>query len=153
MSDFSTLWSTTCQASLSFAISRSLLKFMSIESVMLSNHLILCRPLLFASIFPNIRVFSNESAHCIRRAKNWSFSFRSVLPIQGWFPLGLIGLISLIRLIMRTIFLTQKRVFSFSYSQRWFPDSLLPLQCLSGLVLRVSTLNSLRVQVFISCQR
>ena len=59
-----------------FTISRSLLKLMSIDSVMPSNHLILCHPLLFLpSIFPSIRVFSNESALCIRWPKYWSFSF------------------------------------------------------------------------------
>ena len=60
---------------LPFAISQSLLKFMSIESVMPSNHLILCHPLLLLpSIFPSIRVFSNESVLCIRWPKYWSFS-------------------------------------------------------------------------------
>ena len=64
-----------CQTSPSFIISRSLLKFMSIESMMLSNHLILCCPLLLLlSIFPSIRVFSNESALHIRQPKYWSFS-------------------------------------------------------------------------------
>ena len=63
-------------ASLSFTISWSLLKFMSIELVMLSNHFILYHPLLLLpSIFPNIRVFSTESALCIRWSKCWSFSF------------------------------------------------------------------------------
>ena len=67
---------TACQASLSFTISQSLLKLMSIESVKPSNHLILCRPLLLLpSIFPSIRVFSNESARHIRWPKYWSFSF------------------------------------------------------------------------------
>ena len=61
--------------SLSITNSRSLLKLMSIESVMPSNHLILCHPLLLPSIFPNIRVFSNESVFCIRWPKYWSFSF------------------------------------------------------------------------------
>ena len=66
----------TCQASPSFTISQSLLRFMSIELVMLSNHLILCHPLLFLpSIFPSIRVFSNESVLHIRWAEYWSFSF------------------------------------------------------------------------------
>ena len=65
-----------CQASLSIANSWSLPKLMSIESVMPSNYLILCHPLLLLpSIFPNIRVFSNESALCIRWPKYWSFSF------------------------------------------------------------------------------
>ena len=64
------------QASLSFTISWSLLKFMSIELMMLSNHLFLCHPLLLLpSIFPSIRVFSNESALRIRWPKYWSFSF------------------------------------------------------------------------------
>ena len=64
---FATPWSAACQASLSFTISRSLLKLMSIESVMPSNYLILCRPLpLLPSVFPTIRVFSNESALCIQ---------------------------------------------------------------------------------------
>ena len=61
------------QASLSITNSQSLLKLMSIESVMLSNHLILCRPLLLSSIFPSIRVFSNESALHIRGPECWRF--------------------------------------------------------------------------------
>jgi len=65
-----------CQASLSITNSESLLKLMSVESVMSSNHLILCPPLLLPrSIFPSIRVFSNESVHCIRWPKIWSFNF------------------------------------------------------------------------------
>ena len=129
-------WTATCQPSLSITNSRSLLKLISIESVMPSNHLILCRPLLLPSVCPSIRVFSNESALCIRWPKYWSFSFSinpssesvqfSSIPqlcptlwgpmdcstldfpvhhqhIQGWFPLGLTGLISL-------------------HSQEWKPD-------------------------------
>ena len=61
--------------SLSITNSQNILKLMSIESVMPSNHLILCHPLLWLSIFPNTRVFSNESAHPIRWTKYWSFSF------------------------------------------------------------------------------
>ena len=73
---FATPWTTACQASLSITNSWSLLKFMSIESMMPSNHLILCcRLLLPASIFPSIRVFSNESVLLIRWPKYWSFSF------------------------------------------------------------------------------
>ena len=71
---------------------------MSIESVMPSNHLILCHPiLLLPSILPSISVFSNELALSIRWPKYWSFSFRSILPtnIQGFFPLGLTDLLSL----------------------------------------------------------
>ena len=73
---FVTPWTATCQASLSFTISQSLPKLMSIESVIPSNHLILCHPLLLLpSIFPSIRVFSNESALHMSWPKYWSFSF------------------------------------------------------------------------------
>ena len=73
---FGTPWTAACQASLSITNSWSLLKLKSIKSVMPSNHLILCRPLLFLpSIFPSIRVFSNESVLHIRWPKYWSFSF------------------------------------------------------------------------------
>ena len=73
---FATARTAARQASLSFNISRSLLKLMSIKSVMPSNHLILCYLLLLLpSIFPSIRVFSNELAFSIRRPKYWSFSF------------------------------------------------------------------------------
>ena len=71
-----TPWSATHQASLSFTISLSLFKLMSTESVRPFNYLILCHPLLLLpSVFPSIRVFSNELAFCIRWLKNWSFSF------------------------------------------------------------------------------
>ena len=72
---FATLWTATRQVSLSFTISQSVLKLMSIKSVMPSNHLILCHPLLLSLIFSSIRVFSNESALQIRWPKYWSFSF------------------------------------------------------------------------------
>ena len=73
---FVTPWTAVHQDSPSFTISRSLLKLTSIESVMPSNHLILCHPLLLLpSIFPSIKVFSNESAFRIRWPKYWSFSF------------------------------------------------------------------------------
>ena len=72
---FSTPWTIARQASLSITNSRNSPKPMSIESVMLSNHLILCHPLLLPAIIPSIRVFSNESALCIRWPKYWSFSF------------------------------------------------------------------------------
>ena len=69
-------WTAACQASLSITNNWSLLKLMTIESVMPSSHLILCRPLLLPlSIFPSIRVFSNESALHIRWPKYWNFSF------------------------------------------------------------------------------
>ena len=84
-----TPWTAARQDSLSFTIFRSLLKLMSIESVMPSNHLILCHLLLFLpSIFPSIRVLSNESALCIRWPKYWNFSF-SISPSNKY--LGLIS--------------------------------------------------------------
>ena len=72
---FTTPWTAALQASLSFIVSQSILKLMSIESMMPSNHLILCCPLLLPSIFPSIRVSSNESVLHIRWPKYWSFSF------------------------------------------------------------------------------
>ena len=94
---FVTPWTAAGQASLSFIISRSLLNLMSIESVITSNHLILCHPLLLLpSIFPSIRVFSNELALHIRWPKYWNFSL-SISPSNeysvlisfriGWFDL------------------------------------------------------------------
>ena len=78
---FATTWTAACQASLSIASSQSLLKLISIKWVMPSNHLILCCPLLLLpSIFPSIRVFSNESALPFRWPKYWSFSFNSSPP-------------------------------------------------------------------------
>ena len=91
---FATPWTVACQASLSITNSWSLLKLMSIESVMPSNHLTLCRPLILPpSIFPSNRVFLNDSVLRIRWPKYWSSSLASVLPmnIQDWFPLGLTG--------------------------------------------------------------
>ena len=72
---FATAWTAVHQDSLSFIISQSLLKLLCIESVIPSNHLILCHPLLLPSVFPSIRVFSNEWALHIRWSKCWSFSF------------------------------------------------------------------------------
>jgi len=73
---FGNPWTAACQAPLSSTISQSLLKFMSVELVMLSNHLILCCPLfLLPSVFPRIRVSSSELALCISWQKYWSFSF------------------------------------------------------------------------------
>ena len=87
---FATPWIAACQASLPITISQSLLKLMSTESVIPSNHLILCCPLLLLpSIFPSIRVFSNESVLCIRWPKYWNFSF-SISPFSEYS-----GLISL----------------------------------------------------------
>ena len=89
---FATPWSATLQASLSCIISLSLLKLMSIESVMPSNHLILCLPLLLLpSVFPNITVFSSESALHILWPKYWSCSISPFNEYSGLFPLGLTG--------------------------------------------------------------
>ena len=93
---FATPWTAACQASLSFIISWSLFKLMSIESMMPSNHLILCHPVFLPSVFPSIRVVSNERVLHIRWPTYWSFSF-SVSPSNecsglislriGWFDL------------------------------------------------------------------
>ena len=94
---FATPWIAALQTLPSFTISQSLFKLMSIELVMLSNHLILCLSLLLLpSIFPSTRVFSNESTLCIKWPKDWSFGF-SISPsneYSGLISLGLTGLIS-----------------------------------------------------------
>ena len=90
-----TPWTAACQASLSITNSQSLLKLMSIELVMPSNHLTLCRPLFLpSSIFPNIRVFSNESVLPIKCPKYSASASVPPMNIQDWFPLGLTPLIS-----------------------------------------------------------
>ena len=97
---FVTPWTTVCHASLSFTISLSMLRFMSIESVMFPNHLILCRLLLLPSIVPSIRVFSNELALHIRWPKYWNFCFSISLSNEyselisfriDWFDLAVQG--------------------------------------------------------------
>ena len=95
---FATPWTAACWALLSITNSQSLIQFLSLESVMPSNHLILCPPLLLLPlIFPSIRVFFNESVLHIRWQSTGVLASASVLPmnIQDWFPLGLTGLISL----------------------------------------------------------
>ena len=95
---FATPWTAAHQASLSITNSQSLLKLMSIESVMPSNHLVLCRPLLLLpSIFPSIRVFPNESVLCFRWPEYWSFSFstRPSSEYSGLISFRMTGLISL----------------------------------------------------------
>ena len=92
---FATPWTAAHQASLSITNSQNLLKLKSIESVMPSNHLILCRPLLLLpSIPPSIRVFSNESTLHMRWPKYWSFSF-SISPSSGLISFRMTGWISL----------------------------------------------------------
>ena len=104
---FATPWTAAHQCSQSFTIAWSLLKLRSIKLVMPSTHLVFfCTLIHLPSIFPSIRVFFNELAPHIRWPKYWSFSFIIVLPrkIQGWFPLGLTGLISLLSKGLSTIF-------------------------------------------------
>jgi len=130
---FVTPWIVAHQASLSITNSQSLLNLMSIESVMPSNHLSLCRPLLLLpSVFPSIRVFSNEAVLPIRWPKDWSFSF-SISPsneYSNWLHLGLTGLISLqskglSRVLFNTTiqnhqsFGTQPSLWSNSYIHSW----------------------------------
>ena len=99
MSNSATPWAVACQASLSFTISLSLLRLMSIQSVMPSNHLILCCPLLLLpSVIPSIRVFSIESVLHIRWPKYWCFSFSTSNEYSGlisfrmdWFDLAVQG--------------------------------------------------------------
>ena len=102
---FVTPWTAARQVSLSITNSQSLLKLMSIESVMPSNHLILCHPLLLLpSIFPSIRVFSHETILHIRWPKYWSFSINIPVNIQDWFPLGWTGWISLQSMRLSRVF-------------------------------------------------
>ena len=112
---FVTLWTTVHQASLSITISKSLLKLMSIQLAMSSNHLILCHPLLLLpSIFPSIRVFSNGCQSTGASAPSSVFPMK----IQGWLPLGLTGLISLqSKGLSRVFFNTTVQRHKFSGSQ------------------------------------
>ena len=118
---FATPWTAACQASLSFTISWSLLKLMSIESLMPSNHPILCQPLLFLpSIFPSIRVFSNESNLFAWGGQSIGASASaSVLPmtIQDWFPLRLTGLILQSRRLSKVFSNTTVQKHQFFYTQ------------------------------------
>ena len=88
-------WTAACQAPPSFPVSQSLLKFMFIELVMLSNHLILCRPLLLPSILPSIKVFSNDLGKDLRWPKYWCFSIIPSNEYSGLISFRLTGLISL----------------------------------------------------------
>ena len=127
---FAALWTAAHQASLSFTILQSLPKLMSIESMMPSNHLILCHPhLLLPSVFPNIRVFSNELALSIRWPKYWSFSFSNSLS-NGYsvlIPLGLAGLITFLSKNSQVFFDTMVRKHQFFGAQTflWFNPPIL----------------------------
>ena len=122
---FATPWTAIRQASLSFTTSWSLLKLISIELVMSSNHLSLCcSHLLLLSIFPNIRIFTNESALLIRWPEYWASALASVLPmnIQGWFLFGLAGLISLLSKRLSRVFsstIIQKHQFFSAQHSLW----------------------------------
>ena len=121
---FATLWISACQASLSFTISRSLLRLMSIESMMPLKFLVLCHLLLLLpSIFCSIRVFASELALHIRWSKyrSFSFSISHSNHIQDWFPLGLTGLISLQSKGLSRVFNTtiQKHQFFGAQSSLW----------------------------------
>ena len=128
---FVTPWTAACQASQSFTIFWSLLKLLSIESVMLFNRLILCH-LLLPSVFPSIRVFSNEMAFCIGGQSIGAPA--SVLPIniQCWFPLRLTGLILLFKGFSRVFvsttvwkhefFSTQPSLWSRSHILTWLQE-------------------------------
>jgi len=136
MSNSVTPWTAARQASLSITNSQRLLKLMSIQLVITSNHLILSHPFLFLpSIFPSIRVFSSESVLPTRWPKSWSFSF-TILPmnIQDWFPLGWTGLISLqskglLRVFSNTtvqkhqFFGTQLSLYSNSHIHSWLLEN------------------------------
>ena len=120
---FMTPWTAACQAFLSLSVSQSLPKFMSVESVMPSNHLILFHHLhLLSSMFPSISVFSNESLVCIGCQSIGASA--TVLPksIQGWFPLRFIGLISLLPKGL-------SRVFSSTTVRKYQFFGVLPLYC------------------------
>ena len=106
---FASLWTAACQSSLSLTVSQSLLKLVSFESVMPSNHLIFCGPLLLlSSIFPRIRVFFSESALVPDGQSTGASASASapVLPmnIQGWFPVGLTSLISFLSMGLSWVF-------------------------------------------------
>ena len=143
---FATSWTAARQASLSFTVSWSLLKLMSIESVMPSNHLILCCPLLvLPSIFPSIRVFSNELALHIRWPSIGASASASVLlmNIQGWFPLRLTVLISLQSTGLSRVFSTTVWKHQFFGAQPSFMVQLLPLYLTIGKTI------ALTIQTFV----
>ena len=129
MQIFVTPWTTECHAFLSFTISWSLLKFMSIESVMVSNYLILCFPLLLLpSVFLRVRIFSSESALCIRWPKQWSLSFR-ISPFNEYS-----GLISF-RIAWFDILAVQGTLKSFLQQHSSKPSNSSVLSLLYGLIL------------------
>ena len=130
---FATPWTATCQASLSITNSQSLLKLMSTESMMPSNHLILCHPhLLLPSIFPSIRVFSKESLLRIRWSKYWSFSFR-ISPLLLALVLCLSGIV-----INKTKFIHSHNEHKNSKGKEMMPNG-------SGRDLKVESVSELMI--------
>ena len=147
---FVTPWTAACQTSLSITNSWSLLKLMSVESVMPSNHLILCCPLLLSpSIFPTIRVFSNESVLRIRWPKYWSFSF-SITPSNEYSVLISFKMdwLAYIRVHFPYLWrkgnlssnIVVKQVFKESWISLLFP-LILPLSLFSPLLMPMSSRN------------
>jgi len=131
---FVTSWTAAHQASLSFTMSWSLLKLMSIESVMPSNYLILCCPIFFSpSIFSSIRVFHNESVLCIRWPKFWSFSF-SISPssessglisfIIDWFNL------LAVQRTLKSLLYYHQSITSSAHKEGWAPKNWFKCSCL-----------------------
>ena len=124
--DSASPWTAAHQASLSITNSRSLLKLMSIQLVMPSDHLILCHPLLPPSIFPSIRVFSNESALRMRWPKYWSFSLSVSLPNEysGLISFRIDWLISLLSKGLSRVFsnttVQKHQFFSASFMLPWW---------------------------------
>ena len=145
---FVTPWTVGRQASLSITNSQSLLKLMSIKLVMPSNYFILCHPLLLPpSIFPSIRVFSNESVLGIRWPKYWSFSLSSHLPmnIQDWFPFRLPDLISLQSKGLSRVFsntTVQKHQFFSTQSSLWSHSHICTWLCIENLYFCAKQLSS-----------
>ena len=121
MTDSATLWTAACQASLPITNSQSFLRLMSIESVMPSNNLILCCPLLhLPSIFPSIMALSNESALPIKEPSIGVSASASVFPIQDWIPSGWTGWISFNTTVQKyQFFSTQLSLRSNSYIHTW----------------------------------
>ena len=132
-------------ASLSLTTPQSLLKIMSIDLMMPSNHLILCYPLLLLpSILPSIKVFSSESALCTRWPKYWDFSFSTSPSNQGWSPVGLTGLISLLSKGLSRIFSSTT-----VWKHQFFSTVLFMVQ-LSHLYMTTGNIIALTIWTFVS---
>ena len=120
-----TPWTIAHQSPLTFTIYQSLLKLMSIELVILSNHLALCCPfVLWPSIFHSIRVFWNESALCIKWPKFWSFSISPSNEYQDWFRLGWTGWILQSKGLSRVFFNTTEKKHQFFSAQSCYGPTL-----------------------------